>query len=56
MSTQIPFDTFKQRLSDQNLIKPKAIKDGFVKLDHASVSKNTPLKHKRGLILQTHLL
>jgi flagellar protein FlaG len=61
MSTQIPFDTFKQRLSDQNLIKPKAIKDGFVKLEHASVSKNTPDKAQgsaegKANDLQVHLL
>ena len=61
MSTQIPFDTFKQRLSDQNLIKPKAIKDGFGKLDRASVSKNTPDKAQgsaegKANDLQVHLL
>jgi uncharacterized FlaG/YvyC family protein len=44
MSTQIPFDTFKQLLSDQNFIKPKIIKDGFEGLNHASVSKNIPDK------------
>ena len=63
MSTQIPFDTFKQRLNDQHIIKPKAIKDGFVKLEHASVSKNknTPDKaqgsaEKKENDLQVHLL
>ena len=63
MSTQIPFDTFKQRLGDQNLIKPKTIKDGFGKLDLASVSKNKNIPDKapgsaEGKVkdLQIHLL
>ena len=61
MSTQIPFDTFKQRLIDQNLIKPKAIKDGFGELGHASASKNTLDKAQgsaEGKVkdLQVHLL
>ena len=31
MSTPIPFDTYEQRLIDNNVIKPKGIKIGFVK-------------------------
>ncbi len=61
MSAQIPFDTFKQRLNDQNLIKPKARKDEVREVDHISTSKNIPDKAQgsaEGKVknLQAHLL
>ena len=40
MSTPIPFDTYKQRLIDNNVIKPKGIKSGFVKSKARSITKN----------------
>ena len=46
MSTQIPFDTFKQRLSDQNVFKPKAVKGETRVLEHTSVSKNKNIPDK----------
>ena len=39
MSTSVPFDTYKQRLIDNNVIKPKGIKIGFVK-SKRSITKN----------------
>ena len=39
MSTPIPFDTYEQRLIDNNVIKPKGIKIGFVK-SKRSITKN----------------
>ena len=39
MSTSVPFDTYRQRLIDNNVIKPKGIKTGFVKLNR-SITKN----------------
>ena len=38
MSTPIPFDSYEQRLIDNNVIKPKGIKIGFVK--SRSITKN----------------
>jgi len=40
MSTSVPFDTYRQRLIDNNVIKPKGIKTGFVKLNTRSITKN----------------
>ena len=40
MSTPIPLDTNVQRLSDNNVIKPKGIKSGFVKSKARSITKN----------------
>ena len=40
MSTPIPFDTYEQRLIDNNVIKPKGIKIGFVKSNTRSITKN----------------
>ena len=40
MSTPIPFDTYEQRLIDNNVIKPKGIKIGFVKSKARSITKN----------------
>ena len=40
MSTSVPFDTYKQRLIDNNVIKPKGIKIGFVKSNPRSITKN----------------
>jgi len=37
MSTPIPFDSYEQRLIDNNVIKPKGIKIGFV---DRSITKN----------------
>ena len=39
MSTPIPFDTYEQRLIDNNVIKPKGIKIGFVE-SNRSITKN----------------
>tara|TARA_B100001013_G_scaffold58088_1_gene30522 strand:- start:191 stop:544 length:354 start_codon:yes stop_codon:yes gene_type:complete len=39
MSTPIPFDSYEQRLIDNNVIKPKGIKNGFVK-SNARTTKN----------------
>ena len=40
MSTPIPFDSIEQRLNGQNVIKPKAIKNGSGELKPESLSKN----------------
>jgi len=40
MSVPIPFNPFEQRLNDQNVIKPKAIKNGSEELKPESLSKN----------------
>ena len=40
MSVPIPFNPFEQRLNDQNVIKPKAIKNGSGELKPESLSKN----------------
>ena len=40
MSTPIPFDTYEQRLIDNNVIKPKGVKIGFVKSNASSIKKN----------------
>ena len=40
MSVPIPFNSFEQRLNDQNVIKPKAIKNGAGELKPESLSKN----------------
>ena len=40
MSIPIPFNPFEQRLNDQNIIKPKAIKNGSGELKPESLSKN----------------
>jgi flagellar protein FlaG len=40
MSTSVPFDTYKQRLIDNNVIKPKGIKIGFEELKPRSITKN----------------
>ena len=40
MSTLIPFDSYEQRLIDNNVIKPKDIKIGFVKSKARSITKN----------------
>ena len=40
MSVPIPFNPFEQRLNDQNVIKPKAIKNGSRELKPESLSKN----------------
>ena len=40
MSTPIPFDTYEQRLIDNNVIKPKGIKIGFVKSKVRGITKN----------------
>ena len=40
MSTPVPFDTYEQRLIDNNVIKPKGIKIGFVKSNTRSITKN----------------
>jgi flagellar protein FlaG len=39
MSTPIPFDTYEQRLIDNNVIKPKGIKNWFVE-SNRSITKN----------------
>lgn len=39
MSTPVPFDTYEQRLIDNNVIKPKGIKIGFVK-SKRSITRN----------------
>ena len=39
MSTPIPFDTYEQRLIDNNVIKPKGTKIGFVE-SNRSTTKN----------------
>ena len=39
MSVPIPFNPFEQRLNDQNVIKPKAIKNGSGELKPESLSK-----------------
>ena len=39
MSTPIPFDSYEQRLIDNNVIKPKGIKNGFVE-SNRSITKN----------------
>ena len=39
MSTPIPFDTYEQRLIDNNTIKPKGIKIGFIE-SNRSITKN----------------
>ena len=40
MSTPIPFDTYEQRLIENNLIKPKGKKIGFVESNARSITKN----------------
>ena len=40
MSIPIPFNPFEQRLNDQNVTKPKAIKNGSGELKPESLSKN----------------
>ena len=40
MSVPIPFNSFEQRLNDQNVTKPKAIKNGSGELKPESLSKN----------------
>ena len=40
MSTPIPFDTYEQRLIDNNVIKPKGIKIELVELNARSITKN----------------
>ena len=40
MSMQMPFNPLEQRLNDQNVIKPKAIKNGSGELKPESLSKN----------------
>ena len=40
MSTPIPFDTYEQRLIDNNVIKPKGTKIGFAELNARSITKN----------------
>ena len=40
MSTPIPFDTYEQSLIDNNVIKPKGIKIGFVESNARSITKN----------------
>ena len=40
MSVPIPFNSFEQHLHDQNIIKPKAIKNGSGELKPESLSKN----------------
>ena len=40
MSVPIPFNPFEQRLNDQNVIKPKAIKNGSGELKPESLSKD----------------
>ena len=40
MSMPIPFNPLEQRLNDQNVIKPKAIKNGSGELKPESLSKN----------------
>jgi len=40
MSVPIPFNSFEQRSNDQNVIKPKAIKNGSGELKPESLSKN----------------
>ena len=40
MSASIPFDSIEQRLNGQNVIKPKAIKNGSGELKPESLSKN----------------
>ena len=39
MSTPIPFDSYEQRLIDNNVIKPKGIESGFVE-SNRSITKN----------------
>ena len=39
MSTPIPFDSYEQRLIDNNVIKPKGTKIGFVE-SNRSITKN----------------
>ena len=40
MLLQMPFNPLEQRLNDQNVIKPKAIKNGSGELKPESLSKN----------------
>ena len=40
MSPPIPFDSYEQRLIDNNVIKPKGIKIGFVESNARSITKN----------------
>ena len=40
MSTPIPFDTYEQRLIDNNVIKPKGVKIGSVKSKVRGITKN----------------
>ena len=40
MSTPVLFDNYEQRLIDNNVIKPKGIKIGFVKSKARSITKN----------------
>ena len=40
MSTPIPFDTYEQRLIDNNVIKPKGTKIGFEESKVRSIKKN----------------
>ena len=50
MSTPIPFDSYEQRLIDNNVIKPKGIKIGFVESKEASQKiKVPPMKHREVL-------
>ena len=39
MSTPIPFDTYEQRLIDNNVIKPKGMKIGFEESKTRSITK-----------------
>ncbi len=40
MSTPIPFDSYEQRLIDNNVIKPKGVKIGFEESNARSITKN----------------
>ena len=40
MSTPIPFDSYEQRLIDNNVIKPKGVKIGSVKSKVRGITKN----------------
>ena len=40
MSTPIPFDSYEQRLIDNNVIKPKGVKIGFAESNARSTTKN----------------
>ena len=48
MSTPIPFDSYEQRLIDNNVFKPKGIKNGFVESNRSITKNESPPDEAQG--------